>query len=110
MSQDAGSVAQEVAPPVAKAEAVTPASGPLSALLDIAMPVIIEIGRTSLTVSEVLELEVGSVVQLECQVGEPVDVLVSDRKLAEGEIVVVEDHLGVRITRLLSGQLPEARR
>ena len=88
------------------AEAGTRASSPasLDALMDVSMPVVIEIGRTSLTVQEVLQLGIGSVVQLERIVGEPVDVYVSDRKLAQGEVVVVGEHFGVRITRVLSGQ------
>jgi len=71
------------------------------ALLDVSMPVVIEIGRTNLTVQEVLNLGVGSVVRLDRMVGEPVDVYVSDRKLAQGEIVVVGDHFGVRITHVM---------
>jgi len=74
------------------------------ALLDISMPVAIEIGRASMTVQEILQLGVGAVVQLDRIVGEPVDIYVSDRKFAQGEVVVVGEHFGVRITRVLSGQ------
>ena len=77
-------------------------------LLDVSMPVIIEIGRTNLTVQEILSLSIGSVVRLDRLVGDPVDVYVSDRKLAEGEIVVVGDHFGVRITRVVGGSDLEA--
>jgi flagellar motor switch protein FliN/FliY len=76
-------------------------SASFDALLDVAMPVVIEIGRTSMTVQEVLQLGAGSVVQLDRLVGEPVDLYVSDRRLAQGEVVVVGDHFGVRITRVL---------
>jgi len=81
-------------------------SGPQSfdALLDVSMPVAIEIGRASMTVAEILQLGVGSVVQLDRIVGEPVDVYVSDRRFAQGEVVVVGEHFGVRITRVL-GQI-----
>lgn len=72
------------------------------ALLDVSMPIIIEIGRTSLTLNEILRLRAGSVVQLDRLVGDAVDIHVSDRKLAEGEVVVVGDHFGVRISRVLS--------
>jgi flagellar motor switch protein FliN/FliY len=75
----------------------------LDALLDVSMPVMIEIGRTSMTVQEVLDLSAGSVIELEKLVGEPVDIYVSDRRLAQGEIVVVGDHFGVRVTRVLPG-------
>jgi len=78
------------------------ASAALDTLLDVSLPVAIEFGRTSMTIQEVLELGTGSVIQLSRMVGEPVDIYVSDRKLAEGEVVVVGEHFGVRITRILS--------
>lgn len=75
----------------------------MDALLDISMPVAIEIGRASMTVQEILQLGVGSVVQLDRNVGEPVDIYVSDRKFAQGEVVVMGEHFGVRITKVLAG-------
>jgi flagellar motor switch protein FliN/FliY len=75
----------------------------IDALLDISMPVAIEIGRASMTVQEILQLGIGSVVQLDRIVGEPVDIYVSDRKFAQGEVVVMGEHFGVRITKVLSG-------
>lgn len=80
----------------------------LDALLDVTLPVVIEIGRASMTVQEVLQLGAGSVVQLNRLVGEPVDVYVSDRRLAQGEVVVVGEHFGVRITRVLATPSVEA--
>ena len=85
------------------------AAGPpasLDTLLDMSLPVSIEFGRTNLTVQDVLALATGSVIQLERMVGEPIDVFVSDRKLAEGEVVVIGEHFGVRITRILAEQDP----
>lgn len=79
------------------------ASASLDTLLDVSLPVAIEFGRTTMTIQEVLELGTGSVIELSRMVGEPVDIFVSDRKLAEGEVVVVGEHFGVRITRILSG-------
>ena len=55
-----------------------------------------------MTVQEVLQLGAGSVIELDRIVGEPVDIYVSDRKLAQGEVVVVGEHFGVRITRVLA--------
>ena len=81
-------------------QAQRPAS--LDALLDVSMPVVIEIGRSTMTVDELLKLGTGSVIQLERMLGEPVDIYVSDRKLAQGEVVVMGEHLGVRITRVLA--------
>jgi len=81
----------------------------IDSLLDVSMPVIIEIGRTSMALSEIMDLGEGSVVQLDRLVGDPVDIHVGDRKLAEGEVVVIGDNFGVRITRLLAdGQEREA--
>lgn len=84
-----------------------PVNQSFDALLDISMPVAIEIGRASMTVQEILQLGIGSVVQLDRIVGEPVDIYVSDRKFAQGEVVVVGEHFGVRITRLVAGPGPE---
>jgi flagellar motor switch protein FliN/FliY len=75
---------------------------PLSVLLDLTLPVSIELGRTTMTVQEVLRLGRGSVVQLERLAGEPIDVYVGDRRFAEGEVVVIGEHFGIRITRIVS--------
>ncbi len=83
-------------------------AAPLETLLDVSLPVVIEIGRANMTVEEILQLSTGSVIQLERAVGEPVDIYVSDRKLAQGEVVVVGEHFGVRVTRVLSNQHPQA--
>lgn len=81
---------------------------PLSLLYDVSMPVAIELGRTRLSVREILELGRGSVVQLDRLAGEPVDVLVGERRLAEGEVVVVDDQFAVRITKLVGPPLQAA--
>lgn len=77
-------------------------AGSLETLLDVSLPVAIEFGRTHMTVQEVLELGSGSVIQLDRMVGEPIDIFISDRKLAEGEVVVIGEHFGVRITRIIA--------
>ncbi|HSB52841.1 MAG TPA: flagellar motor switch protein FliN [Gemmatimonadales bacterium] len=82
--------------------------GSLDTLLDVSLPVAIEFGRTHMTVQEVLELGSGSVIQLDRMVGEPIDIYISDRKLAEGEVVVIGEHFGVRITRIVAGNEPVA--
>ncbi len=79
--------------------AAAPAS--LEALLDVTLPVAIEIGRTQRTVDDLLQLAPGAVLTLDRGVGEPVDVLVGERRFALGEVVVVGDRLGVRITKLV---------
>jgi flagellar motor switch protein FliM len=75
---------------------------PLTALYGLSLPVAIELGRTSLSIQEILGLGRGSVIQLERLVGEPVDVFIGDRRFAEGEVVVLGENFGVRITRIVS--------
>ena len=90
------------------AVAATGGFGSLETLLDVSLPVAIEFGRTHMTVQEVLELGSGSVIQLDRMVGEPIDIYISDRKLAEGEVVVIGEHFGVRITRIVANAEPVA--
>ena len=75
---------------------------PLGMLLDLSLPVSIELGRTSMTVQEILRLRRGAVIQLDRLAGEPIDVYVGDRKFAEGEVVVLGEHFGVRIVRIFA--------
>ena len=82
---------------------------PLSMLMDLTLPLSIELGRTRMTVQDILRLGRGSVVQLDRLAGEPIDLYVSDRRFAEGEVVVLGEHFGVRITRIISNiTAPEA--
>lgn len=79
------------------------ASGPqnIDMLMDIALNVTVELGRTKLNLREVLELQHGSVVELDRLAGDPVDIFVNNRLIARGEVVVVDDKFGVRITELI---------
>jgi flagellar motor switch protein FliN len=75
---------------------------PIGMLLDLSLPVSIELGRTGMTVQEILRLGRGSVIQLDRLAGEPIDIYVGERRFAEGEVVVLGEHFGVRVTRILS--------
>ena len=72
------------------------------------MTVSVEIGRTSLSIKEVLELAPGSIISLGKLAGEPMDLLVNGKKIAEGEIVIVDesfgirDSFGIRVTNILA--------
>jgi flagellar motor switch protein FliN/FliY len=77
----------------------------LSLLYGLDLPVAIELGRTRLSVQDVLALARGSVVQLDRQAGEPVDLFVGDRRFAEAEVVIVGEQFGVRITRILKSHV-----
>ncbi len=68
---------------------------------DVPLKVTVELGRASLTVREILALGAGSVVELDRLAGESVDVLVNDRLIARGEVVIVDESFGVRVTELL---------
>lgn len=75
---------------------------PLGMLFDLSLPVSIELGRTTMTVQEILRLGRGSVIQLDRLAGEPIDIYVGERKFAEGEVVVLGEHFGVRIVRIFA--------
>ena len=73
----------------------------LEMIMDIVLPVSIELGRTKLYVKDILELERGSIIELDKMAGEPVDLYVNNKKMAEGEVIVVDKHFGIRITNLI---------
>jgi flagellar motor switch protein FliN/FliY len=74
----------------------------LDVLLDIEMPVTVRIGSAQMTFGDVLGLNIGSVVEFDSRTEEPVDVLVNDRIVARGEMVLVQGNYGVRITEVSS--------
>ncbi len=74
----------------------------LEMILDIPLDVTVELGRVRMLIRDVLELSTGSVVELDRVAGEPVDLLVNGRLVAKGEVVVIEDNFGIRITEIVS--------
>lgn len=74
----------------------------LDLLLDIPLQVTVELGRTKQKLEEILELDAGSIVELDKLAGEPVDVLVNSKLIAKGEVVVIDENFGVRITDIIS--------
>ena len=74
----------------------------LALLLDVKLDITIELGRTLMLVRDILELGPGAVVELDKMAGETVDLLIHNKKLAEGEVVVVDENFGIRITHLVS--------
>jgi flagellar motor switch protein FliN/FliY len=73
----------------------------LDLLYDLQLVLSIELGRTTMMIRDILRLSRGSVVEFDKLVSEPVDVLVNGRKIAEGEVVVIDKHFGIRITSLV---------
>ncbi|MGI6129620.1 MAG: flagellar motor switch phosphatase FliY [bacterium] len=96
----------KIVQPVAFAPLVTeqPSSSAtnLDLLLDIPLEVVVELGRTKRLIKEVLELGVGSVIELDKLAGEPVDVVVNGKLVARGEVVVIDENFGVRITDIIT--------
>jgi len=74
----------------------------LELILDIPLEVSVELGRVKMVVKDVIELGSGSIVEIDKAAGEPVDIMVNGRLVAHGEVVVIEDNFGVRITEILS--------
>ncbi|MBX5465629.1 MAG: flagellar motor switch protein FliN [Clostridia bacterium] len=83
-----------------------PGTGPspagLELLYDVPLEITVELGRASRSVREVLALGTGSVVELDRAAGEPVDILVNGKLVAHGEVVVIDDNFGIRVTDILS--------
>lgn len=71
-------------------------------LLDVTLPISIELGRTHMPIQDILNLGPGSVVELSKLAGEPVDLLVNNKMIARGEVVVVDENFGIRVTSMVS--------
>ncbi len=74
----------------------------LNLLLDIPLQVTVELGRTRKVIKDILELSSGSIIQLDKLAGEPVDILVNNKLIAKGEVVVIDENFGVRVTDIIS--------
>ncbi|MBY0235462.1 MAG: flagellar motor switch protein FliN [Burkholderiaceae bacterium] len=105
-------VAEEVSAPT---EQVAPASfanfsptpsnlpsGDINMILDIPVQLTVELGRTRIPIKNILQLAQGSVVELDALAGEPMDVLVNGYLIAQGEVVVVNDKFGIRLTDIVT--------
>ncbi|MFC4404570.1 flagellar motor switch phosphatase FliY [Gracilibacillus xinjiangensis] len=77
----------------------------LDLLMDIPLQVTVELGRTKRTVKDILELSSGSIVELDKLAGEPVDILVNQKLIAKGEVVVIDENFGVRVTDIVSREM-----
>ena len=76
--------------------------GNIGLILDVPLQVTVELGRTKKLIKDVLELSTGSVIELDRLAGEPVDILVNGKLLAKGEVVVIDENFGVRVTDIVS--------
>jgi flagellar motor switch protein FliN len=89
--------------PVAETEStVDRGSGDrLSAIYDIPVQLAAVLGKTSMPVNQLLRLGRGAVVELDRKVGEPIDIYVNNRLVARGEVLIVDDHLGITMTEII---------
>jgi flagellar motor switch protein FliN len=76
----------------------------LETVYDIPVQVTVVLGRTSMQVNQLLKLGRGAVIELDKKVGEPIDIFVNNRLVARGEVVVVEDRIGVTMTEIIKAE------
>lgn len=100
--QPATSAASPAALPPLSATSDSGIAQSLDLLRDVPLRISVELGRARLLVRDVLALRTGSVIELDHRVGAEVDVLVNGTLIARGEVVVVDEHFGVRISEVLS--------
>lgn len=77
-------------------------SANLGLVLGVPLEVSVEIGKTRMSVKEILEIRQGSLIELDRQAGDPVDIMVNGQLIARGDVVVIDDDFGVRVTEILS--------
>lgn len=78
------------------------ATNDIDMILDIPVQLTVELGRTKISIKNLLQLSQGSVVELNAMAGEPLDILVNGTLIAQGEAVMVEDRLGIRLTDVIT--------
>jgi flagellar motor switch protein FliN/FliY len=94
--------------PLEAVAGATPASGAdLTRLHNVPVELAVEIGRTRMTIGDTLGLGPGSIITLNRMAGEPVDLLVNGRPIARGEVVVIDEEFGLRVTEVVGSALPE---
>jgi len=89
----------------AQRDMVIEADRNLEAVYDIPVDISVVLGKTILSVSQVLKLGKGSVVELDKNIGEPVEMLVNGKLVAKGEVVIVEDKVGITLTEIIKDNL-----
>lgn len=89
-------------PPAPPSADAAPDGRNMGLLLDVPVPVVAQLGSTEMRIREILRLAPGSVIELDKLAGEPVDLYVRGQNFAQGEVVVVDENFGIRITRIIS--------
>ena len=105
----AAAAAAEVRPvqlPDLEQPAATSAQANISLLLDVDLRMTVELGNTTRTIREVLDIDEGTVIELDQLAGEPVAILVNHKPIARGEVVVIDENFGVRVTEVIGRAAP----
>ncbi|UXH79780.1 flagellar motor switch protein FliN [Roseateles amylovorans] len=103
--EEVQAVTEQVAPATFANFSPTPGNLPgsdINMILDIPVQLTVELGRTRIPIKNILQLAQGSVVELDALAGEPMDVLVNGYLIAQGEVVVVNDKFGIRLTDIVT--------
>ncbi len=79
-----------------------PAPAKMDLILDVTLPVAVELGRARMQVQEILKLAPGSVIALDKSAGDPVELFINDRAIAKGEVVIIDENFGVRLTSIVT--------
>jgi flagellar motor switch protein FliN/FliY len=77
-------------------------SGNIGLIMDVSMEMTVELGRTRKLIKEILGMGEGTIIELDKLAGEPVDILVNHKLIAKGEVVVIDENFGVRVTEIVS--------
>lgn len=88
--------------PLAGGERRVESNNGIDMLLDVNLQVSVELGRTRLQIRDILQLGPGSIVELDKQAGDAVDILVNDKPIAKGEVIIIDENFGVRLTSITS--------
>lgn len=99
-----GAAAYEPTPIADAVQAGASMGAPITLLADVDMDVTVELGRANVPVRELLSLQPGMVIELDRQAGSPIDVLVNGRLIARGEVVVLDEQFGLRITEIVTAK------
>lgn len=99
---EAEPAADEVFQPLLGTAASGGAKADIDLILDVPVQLTVELGRTKLTIKDLLQLGQGSVVELDGLAGEPMDIFVNGYLIAQGEVVVVDDRYGIRLTDIIT--------
>ncbi|MBR9908287.1 MAG: flagellar motor switch protein FliN [Gammaproteobacteria bacterium] len=105
LDEETGAAADENANSVFKpleSSAAASSMNELDIIMDIPVKLSVELGRTRITIKQLLELAQGSVVELDGLAGEPMDILINGYLIAQGEVVVLDDKYGIRITEIVT--------